>query len=72
MPKAVLEYVAIQDFNFVLAAQKNINDAYIADMAKYVSARNFGYESGIKSLPLYAAFCLDMSAAVHETIVAHR
>ena len=37
MPRAVLEYVEKQDFNFVLAAQKSLNDAYIADMAKYAS-----------------------------------
>jgi len=37
MPQAVLEYVDARDFNFVLAAQKTINDAYIADMAKYAS-----------------------------------
>lgn len=37
MPQAVLEYLREQDFNFVLAAQKNINDAYIADMAKYAT-----------------------------------
>ncbi len=37
MPRAVLEYIEKQDFNFVLAAQKNINDAYIADMAKYAT-----------------------------------
>ncbi|PKM82446.1 MAG: ATPase [Firmicutes bacterium HGW-Firmicutes-14] len=37
MPRAVLEYTEKQDFNFVLAAQKNINDAYIADMAKYTT-----------------------------------
>lgn len=24
-----------------------------------VSTRNFGYENGIKSTPLYAAFCID-------------
>jgi predicted AAA+ superfamily ATPase len=35
MPQAVLEYSRMRDFNFVLAAQKNINDAYVADMAKY-------------------------------------
>jgi predicted AAA+ superfamily ATPase len=38
MPQAVLEYINTQDFNFVLAAQKTINDAYIADMAKYATA----------------------------------
>ncbi|MGE5613017.1 MAG: ATP-binding protein, partial [Bacillota bacterium] len=37
MPYAVLEYLDKKDFDFVLAAQKNINDAYIADMAKYAS-----------------------------------
>lgn len=37
MPQAVLEYVGTRDFNFVTAAQKTINDAYIADMAKYAS-----------------------------------
>ena len=39
MPQAVSEYADTKDFNFVLAAQKNINDAYIADMAKYASPR---------------------------------
>ena len=37
MPQAVLEYVKTSDNNFVLAAQKTINDAYIADMAKYAT-----------------------------------
>lgn len=37
MPRAVLEYIDTKDFNFVLAAQKNINDSYIADMAKYAT-----------------------------------
>jgi len=37
MPQAVLDYVSTNDFNFVLAAQKTINDAYIADMAKYAT-----------------------------------
>lgn len=35
MPRVILEYIEKQDFNFVLAAQKTLNDAYIADMAKY-------------------------------------
>ena len=39
MPQAVLEYINTKDFNFVLAAQKTINDAYIADMAKYATAQ---------------------------------
>jgi predicted AAA+ superfamily ATPase len=37
MPMAVKEYADTKDFNFVLAAQKTLNDAYIADMAKYAS-----------------------------------
>lgn len=37
MPKAVEEYVSKKDFNFVIAAQKSLNDAYIADMARYAS-----------------------------------
>jgi len=39
MPQAVLEYIETGDFNFVLAAQKTINDAYIADMAKYATTQ---------------------------------
>lgn len=38
MPAAVKEYVEKRDFNFVLSTQKNINDSYIADMAKYATA----------------------------------
>lgn len=38
MPAAVKEYVEKNDFNFVLSTQKNINDSYIADMAKYATA----------------------------------
>ncbi len=37
MPRAVLEFREKEDFNFVVAAQKNINDAYVADMAKYAT-----------------------------------
>ncbi len=37
MPRAILEYLDTKDYNFVVAAQKNLNDAYIADMAKYAS-----------------------------------
>ncbi|MEG1578664.1 MAG: ATP-binding protein [Oscillospiraceae bacterium] len=39
MPRAVLEYTETHDFNFVVAAQKALNDAYIADMAKYATAQ---------------------------------
>jgi len=38
MPQAVNEYVLSQDFNRILVLQKNINDAYIADMVKYAES----------------------------------
>lgn len=37
MPKAVLDYVETNDFNFVIDTQKNLNNSYIADMAKYAA-----------------------------------
>lgn len=37
MPGVVAEYIGKADFDFVLAKQKTLNDAYIADMAKYAS-----------------------------------
>lgn len=37
MPGAILEYRDRQDFDLLHAVQKNISDAYIADMAKYSS-----------------------------------
>lgn len=37
MPSAVLQYLDKKDFDFVFATQKSINDAYIADMAKYAT-----------------------------------
>ncbi len=37
MPRAVSEYVDKMDFDFVMAVQKSLNDAYIADMAKYAT-----------------------------------
>lgn len=37
MPQAVLQYIQKKDFDFVKAVQKNINDSYIADMAKYAA-----------------------------------
>ena len=39
MPQPVSVYTETKDFNFVLAAQKSLNDAYIADMAKYATPR---------------------------------
>lgn len=35
MPRVVSEYAETKDFNFVISAQRSLNDAYIADMAKY-------------------------------------
>ena len=35
MPQVVKEYIETDDYNFVMSSQKNINDAYIADMSKY-------------------------------------
>ena len=37
MPQAVTEYVENKDFNNISIIQKNINDAYIADMVKYAN-----------------------------------
>lgn len=37
MPGAILEYRDRQDFDLLHAVQKNISDAYIADMAKYAA-----------------------------------
>lgn len=38
MPRAILEYKEKQDMDFVTAILKDINNSYIADMAKYASA----------------------------------
>lgn len=37
MPAVIKEYLETDDFNFVLSTQKNINNSYIADMAKYAT-----------------------------------
>jgi len=37
MPRAVSEYAEKQDFDFVVAVQRTLNDSYIADMAKYAT-----------------------------------
>lgn len=37
MPRTILEYKEKQDMNFVAAALKDINNSYIADMAKYAT-----------------------------------
>ncbi len=38
MPRSILEYIDKKDMNFVTAVLKDINNSYIADMAKYASA----------------------------------
>ena len=38
MPRAVMEYISKKDMNFVSAILKDINNSYIADMAKYATA----------------------------------
>lgn len=37
MPRAISEYVEKKDFDFIVSTQKTLNDAYIADMAKYAT-----------------------------------
>jgi len=37
MPRSVSEYIETEDFDFVMVAQKTLNDSYIADMAKYAT-----------------------------------
>lgn len=37
MPKAVDEFVKKDDYNYVTAVQKSLDNAYVADMAKYAS-----------------------------------
>jgi predicted AAA+ superfamily ATPase len=37
MPRVVQEYANKQDFDFVVALQRTLNDSYIADMAKYAT-----------------------------------
>ena len=38
MPRAILEYKEKQDMDFVTAILKDINNSYIADMAKYATS----------------------------------
>jgi len=37
MPRSVSEYIDTKDFDFVMVAQKTLNDSYVADMAKYAT-----------------------------------
>lgn len=39
MPRAILEYIEKEDMNFVNSILKDINNSYIADMAKYASTQ---------------------------------
>lgn len=39
MPRAVYEYLDTKDFDFVKVEQKTLNNAYVADMAKYASTQ---------------------------------
>lgn len=56
MPSAVLDHINKQDFNFVLATQKSINDNYIADMAKYAaSTETVKIMAAYQSLPAQLA-----------------
>jgi predicted AAA+ superfamily ATPase len=38
MPQVVKEFIESNDYHFAVSLQKNINDAYISDMAKYATA----------------------------------
>ncbi len=38
MPKAIMEYIDKKDMDFVLSILKDINNSYIADMAKYANS----------------------------------
>lgn len=37
MPRVVQEYIDKRDFDFIAAAQRTLNDSYVADMAKYAT-----------------------------------
>ena len=37
MPRVILDYIETENFDFVYSSQKNLNDSYIADMAKYAT-----------------------------------
>lgn len=37
MPRIILDYLESENFDYVYASQKNLNDSYIADMAKYAN-----------------------------------
>ena len=37
MPRVILDYIEMENFDFVYSSQKTLNDSYIADMAKYAT-----------------------------------
>ena len=37
MPRATLDYIGTDDYNFVTTSQMDLNDSYIVDMAKYLA-----------------------------------
>lgn len=39
-------------------------DKYDSSFCVRISAKNFGYENGIKSIPLYAAFCIETDIGI--------
>ncbi|MHC1778504.1 MAG: ATP-binding protein [Lentimicrobium sp.] len=52
MPQVVNEFISSGDYNMVMALQKNIIDAYIADMAKYAgTAETVRIMSAFNSVP---------------------
>ncbi len=56
MPQAIVEYIRTRDFNFVLNIQKSLENAYIADMAKYASPQETTRIMGVwNSLPAQLA-----------------
>ncbi len=56
MPQVVNEFIKTKDYNMVMALQKNITDAYLADMAKYAgSAETVKIISVFNSVPAQLA-----------------
>jgi predicted AAA+ superfamily ATPase len=75
MPGAILEYKERQDFNLLHSVQKNISDAYIADMAKYAApAETTRIMAVFRSIPSQLAKsnhkfqyrCIKSGARAHE------
>ena len=73
MPDCVGKYLQTKDFILVRHTQDMILASYLNDMSKYnsqneikkkpeyaikLSTKNFDFEDGKKTVPLYAAFCI--------------